>query len=478
MNEKVVFISHCSKDAEFAQKVCAVMESNNLPCWIAPRDIPYGNYWCEEITVAISKSKVMLYIHTENSNSKYDQVIREIHQAIKNGIPVIPIRLTTDNYTAALDYLISLNHWLRIDKKIVSIQLTELARRITLFINDTDYIPDTFYNKYFENLDLAINESVNIDKEFMSNRSAFAIFDSSEKKAKTKKVKNDFRNKLIQRAGETTLKKLFKEDCNSKFYEDTEEDLSDNTFSDDNNYLDDKGRYFYCYNEKNTDTLAFLISYIINEEDYTCTMVTTPIDREIEESENGDKYICFFIDNTDYEGNPIALAIIDNDKNIVTWGIGFLDNDTLKISNTPANISEINVSNDNNKTFVRYGANKHGVIILDIETHKVIERKRYYDKTSGKWKYYVELLNNNKYFLFEPRFASKKSPAQPFNIGYGYYKGKYGLRRNVIDAATWFEKAGTKEAYYYLAEIFKNDPILKNEDDYEYYMNLYNKIKK
>ena len=107
MNEKVIFISHSSKDAEFAQKVCSVMENNNLPCWIAPRDIPYGNYWCEEITAAISKSKVMLFIFSENSNSKSEQVLREIHQAVKNGVTIITIRLTTYNYNVSPAYWIA-----------------------------------------------------------------------------------------------------------------------------------------------------------------------------------------------------------------------------------------------------------------------------------------------------------------------------------------------------------------------------------
>ena len=122
---------------------------------------------------------------------------------------------------------------------------------------------------------------------------------------------------------------------------------------------------------------------------------------------------------------------------------------------------------------MRYAANEYGVIILDVEAHKIIERKRYYDKNSGQWKYFVELLKNNKYIFFSPKFK-KNTPAKPFEIGYGYYKGKYGLRKNVVEAATWFEKAATKEAYFYLAEIFKNDPVLKNEDDYNYYMSLYN----
>ncbi len=473
MNNKVIFISHSSKDAAFAQKVCTIMESNNLFCWIAPRDIPYGNEWCEEIPVAISKSKVMLFIYSENSNNKSDQVIREIHQAIKNGITIIPIRLSMKDYNPSLDYFISLYHWLQIDKDCTSQQLTELARRITLFINDVDYTSDTVFNKYFENLDLAIDETINIDEKFKSLRPNFTLsLGAAQNKAKTKKENTSFREKLIRRAGEATLQSMFKEENIREF---SDEDESTETASGDNSSADtdENGCYFYCYEAKNNDTLSFLLSYVINEENYTRTLVITPLEKSTKERDDGDKAVCFFIDNPDYEGNPLLFATIDNEKNIVTWSMGFLDGDTLKISNTPAKIQEIKISGRQDKSVVRYSANEHGVIILDIEAHKVIERKKYFDKKSGQWKYYAELLSNNKYILFKCWFSSVKQ-AEPFNIGYGYYKGKYGLRKNVIEAAAWFEKAGTKEAYYCLAEIFKNDPVLKDEDDYKYYMNLYN----
>lgn len=471
MNEKVIFISHSSKDAEFAQKVCSVMENNNLPCWIAPRDIPYGNYWCEEITAAISKSKVMLFIFSENSNSKSEQVLREIHQAVKNGVTIIPIRLTTDNYNASLDYFISLNHWLQIDNDRAALQLTELARRITLFINDVDYTADTVFNKYFENLDLAIDETVNIDEEYKNTSSKFTLFSLSDKEEKAK-TSNSFKDRLIKRAAEATLRNMFKEE-NIKEFSDYENDEAsrDNEASDTS--TEETGKYFYCYEAKYNDILAFLISYIIDEKNYNRILTATQLDKLTEDRENGDKNVCFFIDDIDYAGNPIVFSTIDNDNSLVTWSLGFLDEDSLKISRVPAAIQEISISDDNKKSVVRYAANEYGVIILDVEAHKIIERKRYYDKNSGQWKYFVELLKNNKYIFFSPKFK-KNTPAKPFEIGYGYYKGKYGLRKNVVEAATWFEKAATKEAYFYLAEIFKNDPVLKNEDDYNYYMSLYN----
>lgn len=473
MNEKVIFISHSSKDAEFAHKVCAVMENNGLPCWIAPRDIPYGNHWCEEIVTAISESRVMLFIYSESSN-KSKHVAREIHQADKRDVLIIPVRLTDTPYNLALDYLIDLDHHLLVDNKRVSLQLTELARRITLFINDKDYVPDNrVYNKYFDNLDLAIDKSVNIDKHFEDTHSVFALFSVSEKAEESIK-ESSLKKRLIQRAGEVTLNNMFKEEKINEFsYTDENSGSSDNSSSDSNN-SEENGKYFYCYEAKNNYTMAFMVSYIINEEDFNCIMITTPLDKLTKERSDGDKDVCFFVDNPDYEGNPLLLATIDEDNKIVTWSLGFLDGDTLKISKAPANIQEISISDDNYKSIVRYSANEFGVIILDVENHKVVERNRYFDSKTQKWEYYVELLKNNNYILFKPRFGSAKSPAKPFNIGYGYYKGKYGLRKNAIEAAAWFEKAATKEAYFYLAEIFKNDPVLKNEDDYNYYMSLYN----
>ena len=46
---KRIFISHSSRDGETARSLCDTLESLGYPCWIAPRDISYGEMWAERI---------------------------------------------------------------------------------------------------------------------------------------------------------------------------------------------------------------------------------------------------------------------------------------------------------------------------------------------------------------------------------------------------------------------------------------------
>ena len=51
-----VFISYSSADSKHAFDVCAFLESNNLKCWIAPRNIRPGAPYAHEIVQGINNS--------------------------------------------------------------------------------------------------------------------------------------------------------------------------------------------------------------------------------------------------------------------------------------------------------------------------------------------------------------------------------------------------------------------------------------
>ena len=44
-----IFISHSSKDADVALKICNILEKNGKNCFIAPRDIRMGKEYAEEM---------------------------------------------------------------------------------------------------------------------------------------------------------------------------------------------------------------------------------------------------------------------------------------------------------------------------------------------------------------------------------------------------------------------------------------------
>lgn len=107
--EKRIFISHSSKDAQTATVICDALESNGMKCWIAPRDIPYGQEWAGEISKAISNSSAFLFLSSGNSNAS-GQVSREIQLAIENQVPIIPIRLDGTEYSDTNKYYLATIH--------------------------------------------------------------------------------------------------------------------------------------------------------------------------------------------------------------------------------------------------------------------------------------------------------------------------------------------------------------------------------
>ena len=69
MNEKTkeVFISYSTKDTEIALALLETLESYGLDCWIAPRNIPKGAQWAEEIDKAIQNARVFVVIVSSHS---------------------------------------------------------------------------------------------------------------------------------------------------------------------------------------------------------------------------------------------------------------------------------------------------------------------------------------------------------------------------------------------------------------------------
>ena len=106
-----VFISYSTKDKTVADAVCAKLERQEIRCWIAPRDVPPGQSWVAVIVEAISNSQVFVLVFSDGSN-KSNQVIREVGEAVDNGIPIIPLRIEDVEPSKEMRYYIKSIHWL------------------------------------------------------------------------------------------------------------------------------------------------------------------------------------------------------------------------------------------------------------------------------------------------------------------------------------------------------------------------------
>jgi hypothetical protein len=69
MSSAKVFVSHASRNFRAADDLRARLEELGIPCWIAPRDIPAGSSYGEEITAAIQSAVAVVLILTEEADA-------------------------------------------------------------------------------------------------------------------------------------------------------------------------------------------------------------------------------------------------------------------------------------------------------------------------------------------------------------------------------------------------------------------------
>ena len=83
-----IFLSHSSRDAAIADKICEQLEKNGIKCFIAPRDIRPGKEYAEEIINGIDESAAMILLMSQNANSS-PHVLREVEHAVSGGTPIL-----------------------------------------------------------------------------------------------------------------------------------------------------------------------------------------------------------------------------------------------------------------------------------------------------------------------------------------------------------------------------------------------------
>lgn len=106
-----VFISYSTKNSELANKICYLLEQNKLKCWIAPRNIPSGTNYIEEITEGIKSTKIVVLVYSSYSQaSKY--VNNEINMAFSNNKPILSFNIDNSLPSEEMEYNLKVSQWL------------------------------------------------------------------------------------------------------------------------------------------------------------------------------------------------------------------------------------------------------------------------------------------------------------------------------------------------------------------------------
>src|SRR4051794_16623370 len=104
------FMSHSSKDAALAQKIVQLLEAAGCRCWIAPRDIPPGSNFDEQIMLGLEKSEAVIVLLTAAANAS-ERVHDEVRVAKTARKRVVPIRFGAIEPSRALTLWLAALHW-------------------------------------------------------------------------------------------------------------------------------------------------------------------------------------------------------------------------------------------------------------------------------------------------------------------------------------------------------------------------------
>jgi TolB-like protein/Flp pilus assembly protein TadD len=132
-----IFISHSSKDKAVADAICHHLESADIPCWMAPRNIEFGSDWTEGIMRGITACRVFVLVFSENANVS-GHVRREVARAFSLGLHVIPFRIEDTLPQSSLSYFLETVHWLDAVSPPLEKHLDSLTERVKKLLANGD----------------------------------------------------------------------------------------------------------------------------------------------------------------------------------------------------------------------------------------------------------------------------------------------------------------------------------------------------
>ena len=133
-----VFISYSNADKHIVEAICGYLESHNIRCFVAHRDIPRGVEWAKAIPPALKESKMMLAVFSKSFNISA-QADNELHIAAKVKIPVLTFRLSDDHFEGVKEYFLIKSNWIDAFPEPEK-RFGELLKSIALLINRKDVV--------------------------------------------------------------------------------------------------------------------------------------------------------------------------------------------------------------------------------------------------------------------------------------------------------------------------------------------------
>ena len=173
-------------------------------------------------------------------------------------------------------------------------------------------------------------------------------------------------------------------------------------------YENTQGKYFSITDPQNVNTVIYQVNK--TEKEYLKTAPKYTVERLefLEEIVGEKKKKTFFVDNPSPMGNPLVILSFGKEKVIVN--MGFLDDDTIKISKKPMPMKFQTLYNEKATEYKEFSYTpnmKRPISIIDPETTEEIKPVLYFDEEANEVKGKCKLKPYKKYFAFEIRQETK-----------------------------------------------------------------------
>ena len=445
---KRVFISHSSADGDVAKRLCTRLEAIGQPCWIAPRDIEYGEKWAEQIAYSlINDTGMFVFLLSENSN-KSDQVLKEINIALNYDIPMLIIGIDkVEKMNLSLVYYLSNLH-------IYSCEADDEERMIALVQGKYAHRDAAARQKGQGEKAVYCKLSEAINNEFQRQR---PVTPDSFHKQLCKIINRNLLSswEAFQLNDPTRVDAELSEMDDPGFSEKEELDLS-GPFGEKR-----EGMYFSLPGTLEQDTQVYQVNRNINPNTYECYYSLELLDSCVQIVDEQMIIQTFFVENPAPDGNHIVFITIDDVKKLVIITEGFIDYDHIKIAKASNVMSNFpTYSQKSIHTFFE-GKEETNYQIIDVQTHLPAGWKDVFDEEAGIYRTVLDLQPGKQYMAFSVTVTNNvKKRASDAEIGYAYYCGAYGLPVNWFLAAESFLKSEDPRSFFYLGVIFWKDPLL------------------
>lgn len=127
--DKDIFISYSKKDTEIVKALYEWLEKAGYRCWQDVDGMFSGVSYKKVIVDAIKRSKVLLFMSSENSN-KSRNVVSEVSVAVEYGKKIIPIRLDMTSYSESIEYDIINHDYVVYDRSRMEESNREMLKKI------------------------------------------------------------------------------------------------------------------------------------------------------------------------------------------------------------------------------------------------------------------------------------------------------------------------------------------------------------